>query len=207
MKLTENINRINSIMQLDKKILIETKSHDIVNNIFLNDPELSKIGTNDDYIKYLNTIFPNSLVSDIVYHGGTLNPSDRGKDSYTGIFGGKHGIYFTGSKLRAKSYMKGGNKEYQNRSQIFYAKINIQNPIPPKIWNKWKFGLDSISDNEYKIIKQNNYDGGIEKDRLSCININYCSQYVVFTKSQIHILGSNEDINMFKKYLLYGRDI
>lgn len=201
MKLTEDINRINNIIQLGKEMLIETKSLDIVNYIFLNNPELSKIGTIDDYVKYLDTIFPNSLVSDIVYHGGTLNPSDRGKDSYTGIFGGKHGVYFTGSKLRAKSYIKSGNKDYRDRSQVFYAKINIQNPIPQKIWGKWKFGLDVISDKEYEIVKQNHYDGGIEKDRLSCINIHYCSQYVVFNKQQIHILGSNEDINMFKNYL------
>ena len=40
-----------------------------VDFVFEKSPELSKVGTQEQYSNYLNTIFPNSQVKDIVYHG------------------------------------------------------------------------------------------------------------------------------------------
>jgi hypothetical protein len=39
-----------------------------VKGVFQNNPELTKIGTPEQYSQYLNTIFPNSKVKDVVYH-------------------------------------------------------------------------------------------------------------------------------------------
>lgn len=80
-----------------------------------------------------------------------MESQDRGKDPFTGELGGDRGLYFTGSKGRAKNYIRTANKEYQDKSKIFAVKINIKNPLDKKIWNKWKFGLDKISDREYNI--------------------------------------------------------
>ena len=173
----------------------------IVVDIFNNFNELSKYGSVENYSDYLSNIFPNSKVNEIVYHGGTLNPSDRGKDPFTGEFGGKHGIYFTGSKSRAKSYIKRGDGGYKSRSKIYFALLNIERPLDKKIWSKWKFGADTITDEGLKQMRENNSDGIIVTDLLSIFNVNYNSQYVVLDMRQVHILGSDKDIDGFKKYM------
>lgn len=170
-----------------------------VDSVFEQSTELSQIGTKEQYSKYLDTIFPESHIKDIVYHGGTLIEGDRGKDSFTGELGGKHGLYFTGSKSRARSYIKGGNKEYQEKASTHSVVLNIQNPLDRKIWGKWKFGLDRIGEKEMQIMKDNNADGLIEKDFLSRFT-QYNTQYVVFDINQIHILGSSSDIEKFKEF-------
>jgi hypothetical protein len=40
-----------------------------VSKLFDENPELAQIGTKEQYAEYLNTVFPNSQVQDIVYHG------------------------------------------------------------------------------------------------------------------------------------------
>jgi hypothetical protein len=76
-------------------ILLEVINHKkVIDGLFQEVPEMASIGTKEQYASYLETIFPNSKIKDIVYHGGTLDPRDRGKDEFTG----KHGIYLTKSK-------------------------------------------------------------------------------------------------------------
>jgi hypothetical protein len=184
---------------VEEQEINENKTN-VIADVFNNFNILSKYGNIQDYIEYLNTIFPNSKVKEIVYHGGTLNPDDRGKDSFTGEFGGKHGIYFTGSKSRAKRYLKGGNNDYKSRSQIYFALLNIERPLDKKIWTKWKFGADSITDKGLEQMKENNSDGIIVTDFLSKFT-QYNTQYVVLDMNQVYILGSNKDIEGFKKYM------
>jgi hypothetical protein len=181
---------------IDKIKLLNEDKIDTLKNIFNKYNKLSEIGSIEQYREYINTIFPNSNVRDIVYHGGTLNIQDRGKDQFTG----KYGIYFTGSESRAKSYIKSGNKEYQNKSKIYEVLINIQNPLDSNIWRRWKFNADMITDKEYDIIKKNNSDGIIVKDFLSNFT-QYNTQYVVFNIEQVHILGSEKDINGFSNFI------
>jgi len=179
--------------------LNENKAN-IVTDIFNNFNDLSKYGDIQDYLEYLNSVFPNSKVNEIVYHGGTLNPHDRGKDSFTGEYGGKHGIYFTGSKNRAKSYLRAGDKDYMSRSQIYFALLNIERPLDKKIWSRWKFGADTITDKGLEQMKENNSDGIIVTDFLSKFT-KYNTQYVVLDMNQVLILGSNDDIEGFKTYM------
>jgi hypothetical protein len=184
---------------VEEQQINENKTN-VITDVFYNFNILSKYGNIQDYIEYLNTIFPNSKVKEIVYHGGTLNPNDRGKDSFTGEFDGKHGIYFTGSKSRAKSYIKSGNNDYRSKSQIYFALLNIKRPLDKKIWTKWKFGADTITDKGLEQMKENNSDGIIVTDFLSKFT-QYNTQYVVLDMNQVYILGSNKDIEGFKKYM------
>lgn len=186
---------------LNEQELNENKTN-IVTDIFNNFNELSKYGNIENYLEYLSNIFHNSKVNEIVYHGGTLNPTDRGKDSFTGELGGKHGIYFTGSKSRAKSYIKSGDSSYKSGSKIYFALLNIERPLDKKIWSKWKFGADTITDDGFKQMKENNSDGIIVTDLLSkYTNIQYNTQYVVLEMNQVHIIGSDKDIDGFRKYM------
>lgn len=115
----------------------------------------------------------------VVYHGGTLNPEDRGKDTYTG----KYGLYFTSSSSRAQSYIKAKkDKQYEARSSVFPVYLNIRNPLPKKIWSKFKYGVDKITDKELAEIKNNSSDGLIDKGFMG---IKYTSQYVVLEPTQV----------------------
>ena len=40
-----------------------------VSEVFESNPELTEIGTEEQYNAYLDTVFPDSKVKDIVYHG------------------------------------------------------------------------------------------------------------------------------------------
>lgn len=185
----------------EEKMLNENKA-DIIADIFGIFTDLSKYGNEEDYSKYLDTIFPNSKIKEIVYHGGTLNPDDRGKDSFTGELGGKYGIYFTGSKMRAKSYLRAGGNDYKSRGNIYFALLNIERPLDSKIWSKWKFGADTITDEGLKQMRDANSDGIIVTDLLSkYTKIRYTTQYVVLDMNQVHIIGSDKDVDGFKKYM------
>lgn len=186
---------------VEKREINENKTN-VITDIFNSFNDLSKYGNVQDYSNYLNSIFPNSKIKEIVYHGGTLNPNDRGKDSFTGELGGKYGIYFTGSKMRAKSYLRGGGNDYKSRGNIYFALLNIERPLDSKIWSKWKFGADTVTDEGFKQMKDNNSDGIIVTDLLSkYTNIQYTTQYVVLDMNQVHIIGSNQDIEGFKQYM------
>ena len=168
--------------------------------MFKQHSELAEIDTKEQYSEYLNSIFPESKVQDIVYHGGTLIENDRGKDSFTGELGGKHGLYFTGSKSRAKSYISSGSKEYQGKANVHAVVLNIKNPLDKKIWSKWKFGIDRISDKELSIMNEHNADGMIEVDFLSRFT-QYNKLYVVFSMNQIQMLGTQKDSQKFKEFI------
>ena len=182
--------------------MLSEKKTDIISDIFSTFTDLPKYGNEEDYSKYLDDVFPNSKIKEIVYHGGTLNPDDRGKDPFTGEFGGKHGIYFTGSKSRAKSYLRGGSSDYKSKGKIHFALLNIENPLDNKIWSKWKFGADTITDEGLKQMKDYNSDGILVTDILSkYTSIQYATQYVVLDMDQVHIIGSDKDVEGFKKYM------
>ena len=66
--------------------------------VFSQSPELASIGTKAQYLEYLSTIFPNSKVKDIVYHGTNtyIESFDKNKISSNTLnygFYGK-GFYF-----------------------------------------------------------------------------------------------------------------
>ncbi len=187
-------------MKQEENKIENPKVKEGVDFVFEQHSELASIGTKEQYARYIETIFPQSHVKDIVYHGGTLIEGDRGKDSFTGELGGKHGLYFTGSKSRARSYIKSGNKEYQEKASVHSVVLNIKNPLDKKVWSKWKFGLDKISDKELSTMHEHNADGMIEKDFLSRFT-QYNTQYVVLNINQIHILGSKYDIEKFKDFI------
>jgi len=61
--------------------------------VFSQSPELASIGSKAQYLQYLSTIFPNSKVKDIVYHGGEKNDA-------------KLFQYWTNNKAEAYMYAK-----------------------------------------------------------------------------------------------------
>ena len=90
--------------------------------------------------------------------------------------------------------------EIENLDIVYPAILNIQNlkTIDGRGFNQF------VRDKEVKLAISENKDGLIIKDTLDTISNNYnlrADTYTVFEPKQIHILGSNTDIQQFKQYV------
>lgn len=153
-----------------------------VDFVFEQNPNLSSIGTPEQYSEYLETIFPDSKVKNIVWHGSRYT-FDTFKKTNVNFLGLKlnRGTYFSNSLEHAKFFTVGKGK-------IYAAKIDLKSPFFPK--------FDTVLYNQKK------GDGFIVKD-LNDANIGggRIDQYAVFEPEQIHVLGSELDQNKFKEYV------
>ena len=110
-----------------------------VTEVFKNTPELSSIGTQQQYSAYLETIFPDSKVKDILYHG-TDKPFDTFDipkirvDKFSGI-------YFSTKKEEAEVYSK---------EQSAIVKDNIKSFSPNFIYQLPKFIQNTYFDSKIK---------------------------------------------------------
>lgn len=81
---------------IGKKVDSGEQVKDGVNFVFEQNPELVRIGTKEQYSEYLNTIFPESNIKDIVYHttNNDFDVFDHNRVNPNGISYGK-GSYFS----------------------------------------------------------------------------------------------------------------
>lgn len=171
------------------------------------------------YSQYLSTIFPNSQVKDIVYHGTNakfeqFKPIKPNFDTLNSI----EGIYNFST-----------NKEFVERygNRIITAILNIKNPIRDTTSGEFIDDMDRpLSEALFKTGKQKatnilapkydeslkNTDGVINsitgeeyiaKHPVSGKEIGLPKQDVVtvFEPEQIHVLGSKLDLEMFKNFI------
>ena len=92
--------------------------------VFSQSPELASIGSKTQYLEYLSTIFPNSKVKDIVYHGShvsNIEKFDFAKQRTTLTNYLPKGGYFTSEKLVANSYS-------DVKGKIYSVLLNLKNP-------------------------------------------------------------------------------
>ena len=189
-----NVSNINDNTRLAN--FISQKSQERLNQIqeiFNQNPELSKIGTLEQYAIYLDSIFPDSKVKDIVYHGS--------KDNTTNFNKNEEGIFFTLDNEYAKQYglVKGNYYDVNDSStythNVIAAIINIKNPeYSQKSISTRKGHSDYFNPKN----RNNNVDGVIGKDAYAETRGNSA---VVFEPEQIHILGTKQDIEGFKEFV------
>ena len=143
------------------------------------------------YSKYLDTIFPNSKVKDIVYHG-TFQKIDKFDKSKLDINDSLLENDDKGFQIR---YDLGkvfyfGNRNHtsvqnakNNGGNVISAILDFQNPIKVSDYTKRE-----------AIINRKNYDSaiGIKDEEI---------EYGAFEPEQIHILGSKQDIENFSKFV------
>jgi hypothetical protein len=139
------------------------------------------------YSQYLDTIFPDSQVKDIVYRGDVTTDYIKEK---TGIFG--KGIYFSEGKFLAKFHAdKVGGK-------VNSAILNLKNPNTEYYYHpdfKEKEGYKNV--NKGINIKES-------EDGVVGLRAEYSGEikeYVAFDLSQVHILGNKQDIERFKEFV------
>jgi hypothetical protein len=174
-----------------------------VQELFESNPELANIGTPEQYSQYLDTIFPDSKVKDVLYHGTPDGQFENFDISKAGKVTGTStkGVYLTDSKRTADFYAEGSidfsqfesREEYEavTKAKVFKVVVNATNL--------------KLVDNPQAQEKQG--DAVLRtKEKLSDIGFSsqtpdFAHQYVVFNPEQIHILGNKQDIEGFKKFV------
>jgi hypothetical protein len=158
---------------------------DKIQDLFKNNPILDEIGTPKQYNEYLNTIFPNSKIKDIVYHGSITGIKGKIANrayfstdkEYTQTFG------FPVSSRKTKAYII-------NVSNPYYTKLPIA-AVPEEAADEYFNPVWRIGKNDAVVGK----DLGQEKGET----------IAVLEGGEIYELGSEEDIKMFKQFVLKNK--
>jgi hypothetical protein len=169
-----------------------------IDMLFKEVPELFSIGTTEQYSMYLDSIFPNSEVKDIVYHG-TANPVKIEEFKIS-----RDRLYFTDMPT-ASGYaawdqfnreQSAGEEGYTGETlvQVIPAIINLENPVY----------LDNVNFRETETNKEG--DGIIGTNIVDPLHGNE-TQYVIRNTNQVHILGNQQDLNNFEKYVANNLDM
>lgn len=161
---------------------------DSVAKIFEINPELVKIGSQEKYLEYIETIFSKSKVKDIVWRNDITEENVLNTDAPTPS--GEYRGRFFGTYDEVKNH--GGSTKI-----MFPVLLDLKNP---KYFNSsQKLEYYYTEDNEK--IKKEGYDG-IESKKY---DTNQPYEYVAYYLGQIHILGSNDDLDQFKEYILQNK--
>ena len=150
-----------------------------VQELFDSNPELASIGTPEQYSAYLDSIFPDSKMKDVVYHSSP-NKIEKFRDTM-------FGTYFSYSPIKGV---------YGN--VIHNVLLNIKNPlVKPKPTDSSEVKINY--DKEYRSYNNPSspYDASIEGSTVT----EEGTQVRVKNPEQIYILGNKEDIEGFKKFV------
>ncbi len=159
-----------------------------IQEVFTLCPELEKIGSGEEYGKYLETIFPESKVKDVVYHGtGTSLFGEAGKGFKKKMW---DVTYFTKDYQYANKFAKRSGANFGTEGILYPAVLNIATPINLETVASWHIEkiIDKLQSGE------NDSVIGIEQgENVESIG--------VYSPEQIHILGSKSDIEAFKEFV------
>lgn len=152
-----------------------------VTELFESNSELASIGTPEQYSQYLDTIFPDSKVKDIVYHFSNVKIDKPNKEKFS----------LSANINRRRGFF--GISENINPGNNF---ANVEGTIP----HAMLFDMKNPDFGDFSVIppvtaKDETKDSAIIKQRGG---INY---YAVFEPEQIHILGAKQDIEGFKEFV------
>lgn len=198
-----------------------------VTEVFQSNPELARIGTPEQYSAYLDTIFPNSKVKDIVYRGSknpnALEASDIDPEKGTGAKNLGKGIYLAKEKEKADRYS--GDK---GRTTAFV--VNVPDFFITAIQKNWDRGYltpdnatvrevtnntsDTLISFEYLdrdlYVPFNKYTGkytgpvdenGFPAYQTDIYAMPYWTELAVQSNAQILPLGSKQDVEGFKQFV------
>lgn len=192
-EMREQINRVKNW----KRFLNENNGVGIksgVDFVYNKYPELSIIGTPEQYSQYLDSIFPNSKVKDILYHRTSqdFNKFDKSKIKkpnanrfyFSPINTGRYGNIIKLVVLNIKNLAEPYEEEFINDVKKKHPEYTEGKSkwfhLPAQIYvNADKYGYDGVY-----AFKGTNDD-----------------EYSVYEPEQIHILGTKQDMEMFKAFL------
>lgn len=209
----------NAVLNTAGKVDGAVKSAANVKYAYDRNPDLAKIGTLEEYNKYLKTVFPESKVRDINYHMGPKGLQEL-KPSTGEVWNTNpdaRGIYVTPDKSYAQrirkyttdrlekpsiwTYLKrnlipgGWNEANEAFTDIYPIMIDTRNPLYTK--GTWTWG---IKDKKYQSLFSQ-YDGIINAGPKWYQNVNSMPETIIPKTEQTLILGSDADVAGFKKFM------
>lgn len=214
-----NISKPEEVIPRQEEISVDQIEN--IKEVFKLNRELEKIGTFKDYEKYLESIFPESKVKDIVWHNSDAEFKDEGFKPMKPNFDTLNSIEGVYNFSTNKEFVKRFGKNH------YPAKLDIHLPLVDHNSGEYVDDMDRpLSEALFKIGKQKtpnalapkyeeslkdtdgfvNYISGeeyIEKHPVSGREFGMPKQTLisVFNSSQIHILGSKLDIENFKNWM------
>jgi hypothetical protein len=195
MNLQENILRVKELMKLILEKEISEISNSKVDYVFDNNPELLNIGTKDQYLQYLGSIFTDSKIKDIMFHSSENKFLQFKDPSSSGL---SH-VWFSEEPLN-----------YQFGPNVYSVVLNIKNPLNEQNPNydkeirKYEIPLNPDWINNFEStgeLPKFEYDGTIRSNRVGG-----GKSVTVRNPNQIHILGSEQDMKQFKNFINTSSD-
>jgi hypothetical protein len=150
-----------------------------VEELFNDNPELADIGTPQQYSAYLDTIFPDSKVKDIVYH---RTKSKENFEKFDKKFTTENVFFFSPEINTYENIIKG---------KVIPAILNFKNP---DVNNSEGPGITEAGNMEYAV-------SNLTKEGFDSHLDNFSKEFVAFEPEQIHILGNQQDIEGFKTFM------
>lgn len=193
-----------------------------VKSLFESNSELAAIGSPEQYSAYLDTIFPDSKIKDIVYHH-SANKIEQFDNKFLGRETNAPdtnlGFFFAENKEDIPKMVEEKNKQLRKIDSDIILNFSVENQVlinskNPKYYKGFinaaadnEIGRKAVTIEDYKevrkrLIKDNDaliYGLTVDFDEDGDANIN--KGYVVFEPEQIHVLGSKQDIEGFKKFV------
>lgn len=161
-----------------------------VDFVFEQHSELADIGTQEQYSQYIDSIFPDSKVKDILYHASSHKFAEFKDPSSSGLshiwFSEKplkyqYGEYMYAVIVNLKNALSEHDEDYAKEIKFY------ESPINPEWINNYHLTGE---------LPQYKYDGTIRSSR-----VDDGRSITVRNPKQIHILGSKQDIEDFKKFV------
>lgn len=204
-------------MGLVKNKIEKPQIKDGVDFVFKQYQELTEIGTKEQYSEYLETIFPESKIKDIVYHQTTSKEFDVTEWKLSQL-GGAYFNFYNSQKTNPKLIQ--GMIELFGKERTIKAVVDVRDPFIVNRQNykeiEKKIGLSTqdisklrnnfdLSENDSILGFANpTQDKGeiddlenhsIPKDKKSSIELGLFDP-----SNQVHILGSKQDIQGFRNF-------
>lgn len=188
-----------------------------VDFVFKQHQELAEIGTMEQYSEYLETIFPESKIKDIVYHQTTSKEFDV-TDWKLSRLGGAYFNFYNSQKTNPRLIQ--GMIELFGKERTIKAVVDVHNPFIVNRQNykeiEKRIGLSTqdisklrnnfdLSENDSVLGFANPAQDKGEIDDLEnhsiCKDKKSSIELALFDPSnQVHILGSKQDIEGFRNF-------
>ena len=199
-----------------------------VSELFESNPELANIGTQEQYSKYLNSVFPQSKVKDILYRGSQnsnkIEATDIDPMQGTGAKNLGNGIYLAKDKSFADKY-----SGEQGRTSAFITNVpDFHITALQKNWDRGfmsagnitvrqftdatsdtVINFDGIDTDQYKDdfnMYGGKYTGAVDENGFPTYQKNNkvvptWNQLALNSNSQALVLGGKQDIEGFKEFV------
>lgn len=169
-----------------------------VAELFESNPELANIGTPEQYSQYLDTVFPDSKVKDIVYHWSV---GSQISEQFGDDLGRVKGVWISKDPNQWKDIIKNKSKRLginEIKKHILIINANnvwVDSTLSSPNGNNFPKGYDTIAAYEEADLS---YSGDLKPEFKNIEGF----EAVIKSKNQTYELGSKQDIEGFKNFVL-----